>query len=148
MYMLPLRFVTVGKELAICATRIVSLITYESNQARSVVKRERKAGNVINACGRGSIRTVIFLDNGTIVISPYSINRILNGIETANTQAVIGGQHYLNSRNFINARIPIDPEEPPTDEQQLDMNFYDDEQEDDEHEDCESDSDSFETDDE
>lgn len=146
MYMLPLRFITVGPNIAICATRIVSMISYENNQARVVLKRERKAGNVLNACGRGGIRTVIFLDNGTLIASPRSVEKLLRNIEEANTKAIIGGQHR-NSNSFITTKVPVDPEEPPTDEEQLDMEFYNDE-EDDDHENCESISDPFESDDE
>lgn len=145
MYMLPLRFITVGPHVAICATRIVSIISYESNQARIVLKRERKAGNVINASGRGAVKSVIFLDNGTLIASPYSVKRLMGYIENTETKATIGGQHY-ESHNFITTKVPIDPEEPSEDDGQLDLNFYNDEE--DSNEDCESDSDPFEPDDE
>lgn len=146
MYMLPLRFVTVGPNIAICATRIVSMVSYENNQARVVLKRERKAGNVLNACGRGGIRTVIFLDNGTLIASPRSVEWLINKIQEAETKAIIGGQHRHKS-NFITTRVPIDPEEPDEEDEALDLSITNEEEEDD-LEDCEPDSDTFESDDE
>ena len=146
MYMLPLRFVTVGPNVAICATRIVSLVSYESNQARVVLKRERKAGNVLNASGRGGIRTVIFLDNGTLIASPRSVEWLINKIQEAETKTIIGGQHR-HKNNFITTRVPIDPEEPDEDDELLDLDITN-EEEDDDHEDCEPDGDPFESDDE
>lgn len=100
----------------------------------------------MNACGKNGVRTVIFLDNGTLIASPHSVERIVRNIEEANTKAIIGGQHK-NSRSFVTTKVPVDPEEPPMDEEQFDMDYYDAEEEDN-HEDCESDRDPFEPDDE
>ena len=86
MYQLPLRFVKLSPEVAICATRIVALMDTESFQARETLKTERKNGTLINACGRRPAQTAVFLDNGTVVASPLTITRIMSAIERANAK--------------------------------------------------------------
>lgn len=56
----------------------------ETFQARRTVKEEKKAGTLINAAGRSAVKSVIFLDNGSVAASPLSVNRILSAIEKSN----------------------------------------------------------------
>lgn len=86
MYQLPLRFVKLSPEVAVCATRIVAVMDTISFQARETIKTERKNGTLINACGRRPAETAVFLDNGTVVASPLSVNRILGAIERSNAK--------------------------------------------------------------
>lgn len=94
-YMLPLRFIKVSNkrsdvkqfDVAICATRIVAMMSTEIYQARRTVTAEKKAGSLINACGNAAAKTAIFLDNGAVVASPLSIPVLLNSIEKANQKA-------------------------------------------------------------
>lgn len=88
-YMLPLRFIPVSREpkVVICATRIVSMMSTEFYQARRTIHDEKKAGALINACGRSEAKTAIFLDNGVVVSSPLSINVLLNAVEKSNIKA-------------------------------------------------------------
>lgn len=94
-YMLPLRFIKVSNkrsdvkqfDVAICATRIVAMMSTDIYQARRTVTAEKKAGSLINACGTSATKTAIFLDNGAVVASPLSIPVLLNSIEKANSKA-------------------------------------------------------------
>ena len=94
-YMLPLRFIKVSNkrtdikqfDVAICATRIVAMMSTDIYQARRTVTAEKKAGSLINACGTAATKTAIFLDNGAVVASPLSIPVLLNSIERANSKA-------------------------------------------------------------
>lgn len=93
-YMLPLRFVKVNNpngeinsEVAVCATRIVAIMSTKSHYARKTVKAERDAGTLINAAGRDAVKSAIWLDNGTVVASPLSVQRILTAIEKSNEKA-------------------------------------------------------------
>lgn len=94
-YMLPLRFIKVSNkrsdvkqfDVAICATRIVAMMSTEIYQARRTVSAEKKAGSLINACGTAATKTAIFLDNGAVVASPLTIPVLLNQIEKANSKA-------------------------------------------------------------
>lgn len=94
-YMLPLRFIKVSNkrsdvkqfDVAICATRIVAMMSTDIYQARRTVTAEKKAGSLINACGTAATKTAIFLDNGAVVASPLSISVLLNSIEKANSKA-------------------------------------------------------------
>lgn len=93
-YMLPLRFIKVSNrasepnsEVAICATRIVAIMSTSSYYARKTVKQEREAGTLINAAGREKVRSAIWLDNGTVIASPLSVQRIMTAIEKSNDKA-------------------------------------------------------------
>jgi regulator of extracellular matrix RemA (YlzA/DUF370 family) len=86
MYQLPLRFIKLSPEVAVCATRIVAMMDTESFQARETLKTERKNGTLINACGRKTAETAVFLDNGTVIASPLTVNRILGAIERSNAK--------------------------------------------------------------
>jgi len=88
-YMLPLRFIEVSKQpaLSICATRIVAMMSTELYQARRTIHDEKKAGTLINGCGRDAAKTAIFLDNGSVVSSPKSISVLMNSIEKSNAKA-------------------------------------------------------------
>lgn len=83
-YQVPLRFIQVGDNLAICATRITSIISTTSFQARELLRQERVNKTLINGCGRDTAKAAILLDNGCVVSSPYSIRTLLNRIERAN----------------------------------------------------------------
>ena len=91
-YMLPLKFIKISNnygepnqfDVAICATRIVAVMSTETFQARRTVKEEKRAGTLINAAGRSAVKSVIFLDNGSVAASPLSVNRILSAIEKSN----------------------------------------------------------------
>lgn len=100
MYMLPLRFVKIGKDMAICATRIVALMTTEAYQARRVIKDEKIKGTLINAAGNLKCETAVFLDNGTVIASPYKVDRILKGIERSNLKS-------LECRNPREGRLKV-----------------------------------------
>ena len=90
-YSLPLRFVRVSKkrtdnrqfDVAICATRIVAMMSTEIYQARRTLTAEKKAGTLINAAGIEKAKTVIFLDNGSVVSSPLSVERLMTLVERA-----------------------------------------------------------------
>ena len=94
-YTIPLRFVKVSNkrndnkqfDVAICATRIVALMSTEIYQARRTITAEKKAGTLINAAGTEKARTAIFLDNGSVIASPLSVRRLMTLIEKSNTKA-------------------------------------------------------------
>ena len=88
MYQLPLKFIEVSPDVAICATRIVAVMSTRAYQARETIKAERKAGTLINGCGTKTAETAIFLDNGTVISSPYKIPRILKKILKAEGKGV------------------------------------------------------------
>ena len=91
-YMLPLRFIKVAQksndngqcDVAICATRIVAIMSTEAYQARQTIKEEKKAGTQINAAGRNAVKSAIFLDNGTVIASPLTVSRLMTAIEKSN----------------------------------------------------------------
>lgn len=88
-YMLPLRFIKVSTKpaVAICATRIVAMMSTDIYQARRTIHDEKKSGSLINACGTNAAKTAILLDNGAVVSSPLSISVLMNSIEKSNSKA-------------------------------------------------------------
>lgn len=94
-YMVPLRFIRVGikrtdnnqMDTAICATRIVAIMSIEISQARKTLQAEKKAGTLINASGLAPTKSVIFLDNGSVIASPLTVRRLMTLIERSNTKA-------------------------------------------------------------
>lgn len=57
-----------------------------SHQARETLKQEKKSGTLINGSGRDKTESVIFLDNGSVIASPYTVNKIINDIARANAK--------------------------------------------------------------
>lgn len=91
-YSLPLRFIKVANkttqsdlfDVAICATRIVAIMSTEIYQARKTVHNEKKNGTLINAAGRSQVKSAIILDNGSVVASPFTVNHLMSAIEKSN----------------------------------------------------------------
>lgn len=96
-YMLPLRYVMLSEkrnkedprcDFGVCATRIVGLMSMDSYQARETIKRERRAGTLINAAGREAAQTCVFLDNGNVIASPLTVKKIMTNIEKSNAKEI------------------------------------------------------------
>lgn len=94
-YTIPLRFIRISHkrsdnrqfDVAICATRIVAIMSTEIYQARKTISDERKNGTLINGCGLTKAQSAIFLDNGTVVTSPMKVKRLMAMIEKSNQKA-------------------------------------------------------------
>ena len=91
-YWLPLNFVkvSVGRsdnrqaDVAVCATRIVAIMSTDIYQARKTIASEKKNGTLINAAGTNKAKSAVFLDNGTVVSSPLTVKRLMTLIKRAN----------------------------------------------------------------
>ena len=88
MYQLPLRFIRVSDDVSICATRIVAIMSTNAYQARRTIKDEKQAGTLINAAGRAKANSAVFLDNGSVVASPLTVQRLMTAIEKSNYKQV------------------------------------------------------------
>lgn len=94
-YIIPLRFIRISQkhsdnrqfDVSIPATRIVAIMSTEIYQARKTISEERKNGTLINGCGLAKAKSVIFLDNGSVVSSPLTVKRIMSSIEKSNVKA-------------------------------------------------------------
>ena len=95
-YTLPLRFIKVSKkrndtkqfDVAICATRIVAMMSTDIYQARRSISDKKKDGTLINAAGVNAAKTAIILDNGQIVASPLTVPVLMNSIAKSNERGV------------------------------------------------------------
>jgi regulator of extracellular matrix RemA (YlzA/DUF370 family) len=135
--MLPLRFIKVSSkrsdvkqfDVAICATRIVAMMSTDIYQARRTVSAEKKAGSLINACGTSATKTAIFLDNGAVVASPLTIPVLLNSIEKANNKA--GAKQTARLKVYD----VVDEEPKPEEDEEVDeISVYDDTEDDEDFE--------------
>lgn len=88
MYQLPLRFIKLSESVAVCATRIVAIMSTDAFQARETIKEEKRAGRLINASGKNTTKAAVFLDNGTVIASPLSVTCIMNAIERSNAKSL------------------------------------------------------------
>lgn len=94
-YTIPLRFVRIANkrsdnrqfDVALCATRIVAIMSTDIYQARKTISDERKNGTLVNGCGLSKAKSAIFLDNGTVVSSPLSVRRLMALIEKTGSKA-------------------------------------------------------------
>lgn len=94
-YIIPLRFIRISHkrsdnrqfDVAICATRVVAIMSTEVYQARKAITDERKNGTLINGCGLAKAKSAIFLDNGTVVSSPMTVKRLMAMIDKSNERA-------------------------------------------------------------
>lgn len=98
MYMLPLRFMKVGPDVAICATRIVAIMSVNAHQAREQLRLEKKAGTLINASGRVKTKSAVYLDNGTVIASPLTVNVLMSAIERSNAKRLDVSRQSTSSR--------------------------------------------------
>lgn len=125
-YMLPLRFINVSKspKVAICATRIVAMMSTDIYQARRTIHDEKVSGSLINACGKSAAKTAILLDNGVVVASPFTIPVLENSIEKANSK--------INTKTTARMKIyDVYDEEPSEDDEFVpDISAMDDDEDD------------------
>ena len=110
MYQLPLRYVKLSDDVAVCATRIVAIMSTAAHQARETIKQEKKNGTLINASGRETTKTAVFLDNGTVIASPLTVNRILGAIERSNAKQVKSIQANETRRLKVYEAIDEEPD--------------------------------------
>lgn len=124
-YMLPQRFIKVAQktsdnnqfDVAICATRIVAIMSTETFQARRTIKEEKRAGTLINAAGKSAVKSAIFLDNGTVIASPLTVNRLLTAIEKSNFKEA--GARRTNETTRIKVYDVVDEEPNPAVDEDL-----------------------------
>ena len=132
-YMLPLRYINVSKEpkVAICATRIVAMMSTDIYQARRTIHDEKLAGKLVNACGNNAAKTAIILDNGTVVSSPMTITVLMSAIERSNNKANVKNTARLRVYDVYDEDPDPDDEDVPEidslDEDYDDDDDYDDE---------------------
>lgn len=130
-YQLPLRFIKVSEDVVVCATRIVCMMSTKAYQARRSIKDEKRAGTLINASGRKTSETAIFLDNGNVIASPYTIGKLIGSIERSNAKYVRAPKVTSRFRVYDVADEEPNPE---LDEEVPEVTFEDDEETDSEEE--------------
>lgn len=96
MYQIPLRFIRVSKNVAVCATRIVMMIdaTVPGSYGHNLLRAERREGRLLDATAHEKRRTAIILDNGLVIASARTVPEMMRRIELSNTK-----QSTANMRN-------------------------------------------------
>lgn len=110
-YQIPLRYIKVSDNVAICATRIVAMMSTQTRQARETMKQEKMNKNYVNGSGRLPAKTVIVLDNGTVVSSPLSIAILMQRIEKSNSKALAPINGRTTKRMRVYDVIDEEPDE-------------------------------------
>lgn len=111
LYQIPLRYVKLSEDVAVCATRIVAIMSTAAHQARETIKTEKRNGTLVNACGRKPAESAVFLDNGTVIASPLTVNRILGAIERSNAKQVKSIQANETRRLKVYEAVDESPDE-------------------------------------
>jgi len=133
-YTIPLRFIRISQNrsdnrqfpVAICATRIVAIMSTEIFQARKTIADERKAGTLINGCGQAKAKSAIFLDNGSVISSPLSVTRLMSLIEKSNEKANSKGDKRLRVFDVYDSEPDKDDEETEDVDALYDDEYYED----------------------
>jgi regulator of extracellular matrix RemA (YlzA/DUF370 family) len=136
-YMLPLRYVLLSEkrnkddmrcDFAVCATRIVGIMSMDAYQARETVKRERRAGTLINAAGREAALSAVFLDSGAVVASPLSVKKIMRNIEKSNAKELKARQASEIRRMKVYDVVDEEPDQEDTEYEEISTDYTDGEQ--------------------
>lgn len=69
MYQLPLRFISVGSDVVICATRIIGIFNPQTVYGKRLMRSARENNNLIDVRGGRGLRSLILLDNDGVVAS-------------------------------------------------------------------------------
>jgi len=88
-------------------------------QARKTLTAEKKAGTLINAAGVEKAQTAIFLDNGAVVSSPLTVNRLLTAIEKANEKAKPNKSNRMKVYEVPHLDEPLDDDDDEFDEDEF-----------------------------
>lgn len=131
MLAVPLRMVQVAPHTAICATRIITIMSTNAYQARRCLKQEKDAGRLINACGRDAAKSVIFMDNGAVVSSPVTVQTLMRRMALLDDEAAernANASRFIKTYEYEKVSNPLDFVPPPPE-------FDEGEMEDDEDED-------------
>jgi regulator of extracellular matrix RemA (YlzA/DUF370 family) len=140
-YTVPLRFIRISQkhsenrqfDVAICATRIVAIMSTEIYQARKTISDERKNGTLINGSGQAKAKSAIFLDNGSVISSPLTVKRLMSMIEKSNTKA----NSRMDKRMRVFDVYDGEPDKDKDDETEDVDALYDDDDFDDDYDDIE-----------
>ena len=155
-YSLPLNFVKVSNnrsdnrqfDVGVCITRIVAIMSTDIYQARKTIAQEKKNGTLINAAGIAKAKSAIFLDNGSVIASPLSVNRLMHSIAKANSDVEasrvtkkmkVYDMSHFDDENEIAVALDLEDEE-LDDDLENDL-IEDDEEEDSDDEDSDDDDD-------
>lgn len=107
-YQVPLVFLKLSDNLAICATRVVGMMSTDSKQARDMIKAEKENKTLINGCGRNRAVTMVILDNGAVATSPHSINHLCKLLETSSGKRIVKA---TNTKKSIVKLVDPEPQE-------------------------------------
>jgi regulator of extracellular matrix RemA (YlzA/DUF370 family) len=85
MFYVPLRFISVGADNVVCASRIIAILDPLSNQGKRLLSQVKKAGNAIDARGGKKLRALILMDNDLLIMSSVSPITLFKRIERNDT---------------------------------------------------------------
>lgn len=84
--MTPLKFISVGIGHIICANRVTAAIRHDTACGQRIVEQAKKNNKLINANVGRKIRSLILIDDGSVIVSCVSLRtllRRLNSVETS-----------------------------------------------------------------
>lgn len=82
LYQVPLRFVSVGPDFTLCASRILCVFPARSNPGKEAYRRARIQERLYDARGGKSALSLILLDNDYVVASPIKPITLFKRLES------------------------------------------------------------------
>lgn len=103
MYQIPLRFIRISKNVAVCATRIIMMIdaTVPGSYGHNLLRAERREGRLLDATAHEKRRTAIILDNGLVIASARTVPEMMRRIELSNTKQTTARMRSRTKRMLV-----------------------------------------------
>lgn len=139
MLFIPLTFVNIGKGNAVCATKVKYMTLPKTAPGFRMVRIAKKEGRFVDATNGKPTKTLIVLDDDTVIACPYSANTTLSRFKVAcmdflnNTDSVRGSKEWLQeirahmrvleSMPDDDPKEELDPDEPETELSEYERDF-------------------------
>ena len=85
-YTIPLKFIRISENMSICATRILCILDMNTAQARRILREEKDGNTLLKATGPRAAASLVIMDNGIVITSPFTMGRILANIASASSK--------------------------------------------------------------
>lgn len=114
MFQLPQVFARIGKNQYIQGSRITTIQSLQSLQARAIYKAERHAKTLINGAAPHAAQSLVYLDNGQVISSSLTPRQIISSMTDA-TGKEFRRKQKRSTQKIEVVDVKLDPPDPETD---------------------------------
>lgn len=80
--MTPLKFISVGIGHIICANRVIAVIRHDTACGTRIMEQAKKSKKIINANVGRKIRSLVLIDDGSVIVSCVSLRTMLRRLNS------------------------------------------------------------------